>query len=109
MFHSPKSLALAVTRWIDGEDGEDNKPAWDMRDDDVSINFSSIFQMWQERERTGALPASGGWADQSLPLLSRLNVISLVFDTWNYKQSEGADWNKFTTTQLHLITWLENG
>ena len=57
--------------------------------------------------RKGVLPSEGGLLDQSLYLLARLEAVDLVMNTITYIESDKADFNKLSVTQMELIRWLD--
>ena len=47
-----------------------------------------------------------GWLDQPLSLLAQVNMIHIVNETFQHKNTKGADWSKFSPVQNGLISWL---
>jgi len=106
LLRNPKSLCLAVTKWIDREFGEAGGLGYG--DESLSFSVSPIFDMWQNWERFGVLPASGGWADQPLPALVHISGLGLVHRTWSFYRAKEFDMKELTPTQLDLLEWLES-
>lgn len=59
------------------------------------------------RERFGILPRSGGWMEQPLALLVKMEAIDLLVKTRQYMAAEGADWTKLSKTQVALNKWVD--
>ena len=57
--------------------------------------------------RKGVLPRPGGMLEQPLYLLARLTAIDLVVNTISYIESDKADFNELSETQVSLIRWLD--
>lgn len=69
--------------------------------------MNSDFEVWQQWERSGILPFTGGYLEQPLPLLIRINAIDLVYKTKMYMKSKDSDWSKLTKTQIEIVRWIE--
>jgi hypothetical protein len=69
----------------------------------------AIYQMWLAWRERNQLPAKGGWLDQPLPLLVKIDAIEMVYNTWKYKSTKGADWSKMSGLQMEIIRRLDNG
>ena len=52
-------------------------------------------------------PRAGGWQDQPLSLLVKIEAIGLVVTTMRFLDQKDADWTKLTATQAALVHWLE--
>ena len=59
------------------------------------------------RERFGILPRSGGWMDQPLALLVKMEAIGLLVATRRFMAVKGADWKDLSATQRALNTWID--
>ena len=55
----------------------------------------------------GSLPKDGGLLDQPLYLLARLAAVDLVVNTISFIESDKADFNELSATQMSLIRWLD--
>ena len=66
----------------------------------------SVFTYYNEWQRRGILPFAGGYEDQPLEIMNRLEFIRFVDVTREMeKQSNLGD---FTADQLEYITWCND-
>jgi len=67
--------------------------------------------MWNEWRKWGSLPRGGGWLQQPLAMLVKIQAIDMVYHTWMYIKPPGKekpnDWSKLTATQAAIARWLE--
>ena len=102
MFPSAKKLGLAVTRWVDGDD---NEGTWTFKDDSAEISTGhSAFETWHIW-KSGAWPL-GNWLKAPLFLLTRMNYIETVYNTWRHWRDKN-DLTALSPLQRDIIRWYE--
>lgn len=77
-----------------------------MEDTETRISITAIMELWSAWEK-GIMPLPGGWLDQPISDIVKINAIDLVINTYRYKTSKDADWSKFSKEQRELIRWLD--
>ena len=65
--------------------------------------------MWWEWRSHGKLPKAGGWLDQPLALLVKINAYDLIYNTFTSNEKRnGYALDKLDATQLEIISWIES-
>jgi hypothetical protein len=92
---------------LEHDDESEGDHGWVLGDKAVTAALASTdFYLWQDY-RKGRLPSQGGWLDQQLDLMTRIQVMDLVFETKRAMLAEGFDWSKLTALQVDLMKWIE--
>lgn len=100
-----KKLLTAVVKSFENDSGG----GWQWYENEIAAHFGgSIFQLWREWRRHGQYPTAGGWLEQPLSLLVRLNAIEMVYTTYKHKHTKDFDWKLFTPFQREIIRQLDN-
>ena len=106
MLSHSKKLLTAIVESFDNSREEES--TWHVDGDTVRVTpAGAIYDQWRAWRQHGVLSEPGGWNDQPLTTLVRLEAIELVYQTATYLQQEKADWSKFSATQRYLISALE--
>lgn len=115
LYGVPRSLLVAVWEWAGNERSDDDDDqgergsAWSFSRERVDTRLPAVFGMWKAWRDHGILPAAGGWLDQPLEILVKVQAIDLVVSTAAYMQAKGSDWSKLTATQAALVHWIKEG
>lgn len=68
---------------------------------------SGVLSAWLARRNHGLWPRAGGWDDQPLALLVKLEVLDFAYNTLKFMNSKNAEWDLVTTLQRDLKVWIE--
>ncbi len=102
MFHCPKSIAVSVARWVDGDNEESS---WSYGDELIAPIGGMAFELWHRWRQGGGLD----WLNLPLYLWARINVIDYVYNTWKTLRDKKRGMNHLDSKQLKMMTWIENG
>jgi len=88
----------------------DGAHGWQFGEDAATAVLSNpLFNTWYAYRTRGTLPKAGGWYDQPLAIMHKIQAMSTVFDAFtSNEQRKGYDFKNCTKLQVDLIKWIEN-
>jgi len=71
-------------------------------------NIGYYGQIWSDYIKNGHFPRSGGFDQQELVVMIKLDMISRIIYTYkDFINNNKSDWSKMSKTQMEIARWIE--